>query len=75
MVAAVAEDGRACLTEPEAKAVLAAYGIPVPETVVALNEDAVEAAAARLLAERAGGGGQDAVQDRLPQIRHRWRHP
>ncbi len=29
----VAKDGRSMLTEPEAKAAIAAYGIPVPETV------------------------------------------
>ena len=35
--AAVAAEGRAMLTEPEAKSVLAAYGIPVPETRVAVT--------------------------------------
>ena len=39
--------GRSMLTEPEAKALLAAYGVPVVETRVAANADqAVEAAAA-----------------------------
>ena len=37
------------LTEPEAKAVIAAYGIPVPETVVVPEGEMVEQAAARLL--------------------------
>jgi acetyltransferase len=45
--------GRRMLTEPEAKAVCAAYGIPVPETVVAATAAAVEPAAARLLADNA----------------------
>ena len=42
-------DGRRMLTEPEAKAAIAAYGIAVPETVVARTPRAVEKAAARLL--------------------------
>ena len=37
------------LTEPEAKAAIAAYGVPVPETIVAQSAQAVEKAAARLL--------------------------
>jgi acetyltransferase len=37
------------LTEPEAKAVLAAYGIPVPETIVAATPEAAGEAAERLL--------------------------
>ncbi|GAA2818543.1 acetyltransferase [Aminobacter aminovorans] len=45
----VAKEGRRMLTEPEAKAALAAYGIPVPETVVASSPAEVEAAAERLL--------------------------
>ena len=44
-----AAENRALLTEPEAKEVLAAYGIAVPQTMVAETIDAVEAAAARLL--------------------------
>jgi acetyltransferase len=44
-----AQEGRRMLTEPEAKAAIAAYGIPVPETVVAQSAQAVEKAAARLL--------------------------
>ncbi|MCX8997454.1 bifunctional acetate--CoA ligase family protein/GNAT family N-acetyltransferase [Rhizobiaceae bacterium BDR2-2] len=45
----VAAENRRMLTEPEAKAVARAYGIPVPETVVARSPDAVEQAAAHLL--------------------------
>ena len=37
------------LTEPEAKAAIAAYGIAVPETIVATTVAEVRAAAARLL--------------------------
>ena len=37
------------LTEPEAKAALAAYGIPVPETIVARTPADAGQAAARLL--------------------------
>lgn len=50
-------DGRAILTEPEAKAVLAAYGVPVAQTVVAATPAAVETAAAALLR----GGAQCVV--------------
>ena len=41
--------GRRMLTEPEAKAVISAYGIPVPETIVAKSPAEVEKAAGRLL--------------------------
>lgn len=44
-----AREGRGMLTEPEAKAAIAAYGIPVPETVIARSAEEVEMAAARLL--------------------------
>ena len=44
-----ATDGRRMLTEPEAKAAIAAYGIAVPETIVATTVAEVRAAAARLL--------------------------
>lgn len=44
-----AAEGRAMLTEPEAKAVAAAYGIPVPETIVAATPEEAGAAAAKLL--------------------------
>ncbi|MCA0050001.1 bifunctional acetate--CoA ligase family protein/GNAT family N-acetyltransferase [Mesorhizobium sp. B283B1A] len=45
----VAKGGRRMLTEPEAKAAISAYGIPVPETIVARSPVEVEAAAGRLL--------------------------
>ncbi|RUV74818.1 MAG: bifunctional acyl-CoA synthetase/GNAT family N-acetyltransferase [Mesorhizobium sp.] len=44
-----AKDSRRLLTEPEAKAAIAAYGIAVPETVVALTMRDVAVAARRLL--------------------------
>ncbi|MVA98600.1 GNAT family N-acetyltransferase [Nitratireductor sp. CAU 1489] len=47
--AAVAGEGRRMLTEPEAKTVIAAYGISVPETVVAGSPAEAGEAAARLL--------------------------
>jgi acetyltransferase len=49
-MAEAASQGRELLSEPEAKAVLAAFGIPVAETVVADSAEAVEAVAADLLA-------------------------
>lgn len=45
-----ASEGRRMLTEPEAKAVIAAYGVPVPETAIARTPQEVEEAARRLLA-------------------------
>jgi acetyltransferase len=42
-------EGRSLLSEPEAKAVLSAFGIPVAETRVADNFEQVEAVAAELL--------------------------
>ena len=45
----VAKEGRRMLTEPEAKAVLAGYGIPVPETIVARSPAEAGTAGARLL--------------------------
>ena len=45
----VAKEARRMLTEPEAKAVIAAYGIPVPETVVAKSPAEAGTAAGRLL--------------------------
>ncbi|QDZ01171.1 bifunctional acetate--CoA ligase family protein/GNAT family N-acetyltransferase [Nitratireductor mangrovi] len=47
----VARERRRMLTEPEAKAVIAAYGIPVPTTIVASTPDEVEAAAAKIINE------------------------
>ena len=44
-----AAEGRALLTEPEAKAVLSAYGIPTVPTRVAASPDEVERIAATLL--------------------------
>jgi acetyltransferase len=48
-LAIAATAGRSMLTEPEAKSVLAAYGIAVPRTLTVTSIDAVEAAAAELL--------------------------
>lgn len=44
-----AAEGRRMLTEPEAKAAVAAYGIEVPETVIAKSPADAERAAERLL--------------------------
>jgi acetyltransferase len=49
ILAQATAEGRTLLTEPEAKAVLAACGVQVPETVACKTEDDVAAAAARLL--------------------------
>lgn len=49
----VAAEGRRMLTEPEAKAVIAAYGIPVPQTVIAKSPEGTERAAAAILQEAA----------------------
>ncbi|RVP99626.1 bifunctional acetate--CoA ligase family protein/GNAT family N-acetyltransferase [Sinorhizobium meliloti] len=46
----VAAEGRRMLNETEAKAVIAAYGIPVPQTVVAKSAEETEAVARSLLA-------------------------
>jgi acetyltransferase len=48
-MAQAASEGRELLSEPEAKQVLAAFGIPVAETIVADSAEAVEAIAADLL--------------------------
>ena len=48
-MAAAAKEGRALLTEPEAKAVLRAYGIPTVPTRVAATPQEVEATASELL--------------------------
>ncbi|MBZ9672282.1 GNAT family N-acetyltransferase [Mesorhizobium sp. ES1-3] len=45
----VAKEGRRMLTETEAKAAISAYGIPVPETIIARSPAEAEAAAGRLL--------------------------
>lgn len=49
----VAAEGRHMLTEPEAKAVVAAYGIAVPETIVVRTPAEAAQAAARLLEKSA----------------------
>ncbi len=48
IVAGALGEGRSLLTEPEAKAVIAAYGIPAVPTAVARDEAAAVAAAERL---------------------------
>ena len=68
----VAKDGRSMLTEPEAKAALAAYGIPVPETLIAKTPADAGLAAARLLETSREGGRQAPVKGDLAQVRH-WR--
>ncbi|MEJ6849354.1 bifunctional acetate--CoA ligase family protein/GNAT family N-acetyltransferase [Sinorhizobium fredii] len=45
----VAGEGRHMLNEPEAKMVIAAYGIPVPRTVIASSPEETERVAASLL--------------------------
>ncbi|MDW6024795.1 bifunctional acetate--CoA ligase family protein/GNAT family N-acetyltransferase [Mesorhizobium sp. BAC0120] len=45
-----AKEGRHVLTEPEAKAALSAYGIPIAETVIAKTPQGAGSAAKRLLA-------------------------
>ncbi|PDQ23054.1 GNAT family N-acetyltransferase [Mesorhizobium sanjuanii] len=45
----VAKEGRRMLTEPEAKAAISAYGIPVPETIVAKSPAEAAKAAGVLL--------------------------
>lgn len=67
IIEAVAREGRRVMTEPEAKAVLAAYGIPVPETRTATSEQEVAGVAAELLAQH------DAVVVKLlaKQITHK----
>ena len=49
VIRTAAAENRHVLTEPEAKAVLAAYRIPVPLIAVAADEAAVEEAAAQML--------------------------
>ncbi len=49
VLSAVVADGRTTLTEPEAKTVLAAFGVPVVETRVAHEIGEVEAIAGQLL--------------------------
>src|SRR5690606_38733775 len=47
--ASVAQEGRRMLTEPEAKSVIAAYGIPVPATHSVRSPEETRAAALDLL--------------------------
>lgn len=63
----VAADGRRMLTEPEAKTVLRACGIDVPETVIAKSPDEARAAAKRLLAN----GGQVVVKLLSKAVSHK----
>lgn len=63
----VAGEGRRMLTEPEAKAALAAYGIAVPETIVARSPAEAGEAAERLLADN----GQVAVKLLSKAISHK----
>lgn len=62
-----AAEGRRILTEPEAKAAIAAYGIPVPETAVAATPAEAKKAAARLLE----GGGRVVVKLLSKAISHK----
>jgi acetyltransferase len=55
VIEAVLAEGRDLLSEPEAKRVLAAYGLPVVPTRVARDAEAVRQAAEALLAEAADG--------------------
>jgi acetyltransferase len=48
-----AAEGRRMLTEPEAKAAIAQYGIAVPQTIVAASPEEAGAAAVRLLKDSA----------------------
>lgn len=67
VLAGVARESRTMLTEPEAKTVLAAYGIAVPRTMTVDSVAAVSAAAADLLA----GGGQVAVKMLSATLTHK----
>ncbi|MCZ4345154.1 acetate--CoA ligase family protein [Devosia neptuniae] len=62
-----ARQSRSMLTEPEAKTVLAAYGITVPHTMTVLCVDDVGEAATQLLA----GGGQVAVKMLSSTLTHK----
>lgn len=67
VLAGAARAGRTMLTEPEAKDVLAAYGIAVPRTLTVTGIEAVEAAAAELLE----GGGRVAVKMLSTTLTHK----
>ena len=60
-----ATEGRSLLTEPEAKAVLSAYGIPTVATRVAGSPEEVERIAATLL-ERTGSVAVKILSDDIP---------
>lgn len=62
-----AAEGRRILTEPEAKAVISAYGVDAPETVVASTPDAVREVAKGMLA----AGGKVAVKLLSKMISHK----
>ncbi|WP_159592377.1 bifunctional acetate--CoA ligase family protein/GNAT family N-acetyltransferase [Chelativorans xinjiangense] len=62
-----AAEGRHMLTEPEAKAVIGAYGIPVPETVTAGSAAEVKKAAARQLK----GGGRVVIKLHSKSLSHK----
>ena len=64
-----ARAGRALLTEPEAKAVLAAYGIPTVPTSVAASPEEVEEIAFAQLKQAPNPRHQGAVGGHLAQIR------
>lgn len=49
VLAGAAAENRSILTEPEAKSVLTAYGVPVPQTLVASTIDEAESKAKKLL--------------------------
>jgi len=53
ILAVAANEGRSVLTEPEAKGVLAAYGVPTPEIRVAADESEVAEIAADMLGSHA----------------------
>ena len=69
----VAKDGRNLLTEPEAKAAIAAYGIAVPETVIAAYA-AGRGEGCETPADEVGRRCRQAsVECDLAQVGHRWR--
>ena len=68
VITAATGAGRTLLTEPEAKAVLKAYGIPTVETIIAANPEDAETAAAQLLA---GDAGEVALKILSPDISHK----
>ncbi|WP_417320652.1 bifunctional acetate--CoA ligase family protein/GNAT family N-acetyltransferase [Emcibacter sp.] len=62
------KEGRDLLTEPEAKAVLKAYGVPTVETVIAASPEEVEKAAKALLSAE---GGEVAIKILSRDISHK----